>query len=112
MPYLRRLPRIPVSGRVTVRLTVDQRNLLLALAAPSLPPSLGHALSKASVRNGRLALELKRDALDRLILAAAATRAPGKAVDRELVKLLAYLESLADRFEEPDDPEVSRGLRE
>lgn len=105
MPYLRRLPPIPLNGRVTARLTPDQRNLVLAVA--TLPPSLAHALAHASVRHGKLTVELKRESLDRLILAAAATRAPGRAADRELVKLLAYLESLADRFEEPPEEATS-----
>ena len=100
MPYLRRLPRIPPTGRVTVRLTIEQRNLLLAAAVPL---ALGHTLARAAVRKGKLALTLKRDGLDRLILAAAAAQAPGRAADRELGRLLAYLESLADRFEEPSD---------
>jgi hypothetical protein len=100
MPYLRRLPRIPLNGRVTARLTLQQRDLLLAL--PSIPKELGAGLAHAAVRNGKLGLELKRAGLDALIMSAGSARPAGKAADRELARLLDYLESLLERFEEPD----------
>jgi hypothetical protein len=108
MPYLRQLPRIPATGKVAVRLTPAQRDLLLG--SSRLTRETGHLLHRAPVRKGKLEVRLGRDALDTLILAGAAAipAAPASRAERELARALdtfvGYLENLSDRFEEPAEP--------
>lgn len=103
MAYLRQRPRIPATGRVTVRLTPAQRDLFIGSAAT--PKNLSHALHRAAVREGKLAVRLDRELLDTLILAAAKLPAADRKSERSIETLLRYLESLADRFAEPEKPE-------
>lgn len=103
MPYSRRLPRIPSTGRIAVRLNTAQRDLFVH--DPAVPKNLGHALHRAPVREGKLALRLSREELEALITAAAKAPAPDRQAERSMSALLKYLESLLDRFAEP--PETS-----
>lgn len=109
MPYSRQRPRIPPTGRVTIRLTPPQRDGLLAQA--NLPQSLGHALRRAPVRRGELSLRITRAELEAIIVAAAGAAVPDRAAERALATFLRYLESREDRFGEPegDDDEREAG---
>lgn len=101
MPYSRQRPRIAPTERITVRFTPGQRDFLIA--SPELPKGLGHALHRAAVRQGKLALRVTRAELDTLILVAAKVRVPERKAERELATFLSYLESLEDRFAEPEE---------
>jgi hypothetical protein len=86
---------------VTARLTPAQRDVLIG--APGTPRALGHALHHAHVDRGELSIRLNRESVDALIAAAAAIKPEGLAADRALDTLLRYLETLADRFEDPEE---------
>ncbi|ACB74549.1 hypothetical protein [Opitutus terrae] len=103
MPYSRRRPRIPATGRITVKLTPAQRDLFLQ--SSTTPRRLGYALHRAVVREGRLAVRVDREGLDTLIAVGARLPAPDHPSLRALETLLRYLESLADRFEDSADAE-------
>ncbi|MCR6656779.1 MAG: hypothetical protein NVV63_13430 [Opitutus sp.] len=105
MPFSRKRPRIAASGAVSVRVDPHQRDLLMK--APGMPASLGHALHRAPVREGKLSVRMSRENLDTAIAALARVPAEGRDEERELDTLLRYLETLADRFEdgEPDEEE-------
>jgi hypothetical protein len=105
MPFSRRLPRIAPTGRVSLRLTPMQRDLMLT--APGVPREIGHALHRATVRAGKLQVRLDRNAIETMIRALAAVAVPDSAVDRSVRALLDYLESVEDRFagESAEDPE-------
>lgn len=100
MPHSRRQPRIAPTGRITIRLSTGQRDFLMN--SPELPKALGHTLHRAVVRRGELSMRVTRDELDTLILVAAAMRVPDRKSERELATFLRYLESMEDRFEDPD----------
>lgn len=115
MPYSRQRSRIAPTGRVTIRLTPAQRDFFLEAGAT--PKDLGHALHRATVREGKLTLRVTRESLDALIAVAARTRVPDRRLERELLTLLRYLESMEDRFAESDDhvsdpAETADGQRE
>jgi len=97
MPYTRRQPRIAGTGAVSIRLSPAQRDLLMT--SPHVPQEVGHLLHRATVRDGKLVVRLRRDALDALITAAARAPAPDHKAERDLDALLRYLEAMADRFE-------------
>lgn len=101
MPYSRQRPRLAPTGRITVRLTPAQRDLLLA--SSHTPKDVAHALHRASVREGKLGVRVTRASLDALILAAAQLPTVDREAERALDGLLRYLESLADRFADPPD---------
>jgi hypothetical protein len=101
MPYLRQRARVPATGRIAVKLAPDQRDLFIA--SGRLPKALGHLLHRAPVRQGKLVVQLTRAELDAVIAAGVGVPARDPASDRRLDALLRYLESLADRFEEPAD---------
>lgn len=101
MPYSRQRPPIPPTGRVAVRLTTGQRDLFLR--SHSLPRELGHPLHHAVVRRGKLQVRVTRSELDALIAAAAQACEADAAGERALTALLGYLESIEDRFAEPDE---------
>lgn len=101
MPYSRQQPKIAANGRIGIRLSPEQRDLLMR--APEVPRGLGHLLHRAPVRKGRLELRVTRDELDCLIAGAARTSVTGRQAERELNVFLGYLEDLADRFAEPED---------
>ncbi len=101
MPHSRRRPRIAPNGRVSIRLTPPQRDLLLQSAET--PKALGHALHRAPVRQGKLSVRLDRESLDALIASASRTRVPDRKLERELSTFLRYLEGVADRFAEPEE---------
>lgn len=86
---------------MAVRLTTEQRGLFLRLH--SLPRELGHPLHHAVVRRGKLQVRVTRSELDTLIAAAAQARAADAAGERALTALLGYLESIEDRFAEPNE---------
>ena len=98
MPFSRRQPRIASGGRVTLRLTVVQRDRLLA--SPALPKNLGHLLHRAPVREGRLGVRVTRAELAALIAAAAEVKARDDREERALGALLRYLETQEERFED------------
>jgi hypothetical protein len=100
MPYLRQRQKIPPAGRVPIKLTPAQRDQLIA--HPSLPRGLGHFLHGAPVKEGKLRVRLTSPELDALILTAVALPAPTPAAKRALDVFLSYLETQADRFDEPD----------
>jgi hypothetical protein len=108
MPYLRQLPRIPATGKIAVRLTPAQRDVLLGSSRT--PRDVGHRLHRAPVRKGKLEVRVGREALDALILIAAAAipTAPASRAEREQARALdtfvRYLEDLSDRFEMPEEP--------
>lgn len=97
MPYTRRQPRIAATGAISIRLSPAQRDLLMH--SLHVPQEVGHLLHRATVREGRLMVRLKREALDALIAAAAHAPAADRKVERDLDALLGYLEAMADRFE-------------
>lgn len=97
MPYSRQRPRVAATAAITIRLTPAQRDALIG--SPQTPKELGHLLHRATVREGKLQVRVKRAWLDALILAAADMRAPDRRAERELDALLRYLEGMADRFE-------------
>ena len=110
MPYLRQLPRIPATGKIGVRLTTDQRDLILA--SPQLRREIAFALKRAPVKKGKLEVRLVRASLDAMILVVAAAipdLPPGPApralveMRRSLNTFVLYLEELSDRFEEEDE---------
>lgn len=103
MPFSRQRPRIPPTGRVTIRLTPAQRDVLLGEV--STPKNLGHALHRAAVRRGELTLRVTRDELDAIILGAANAAVPDRAAERALATFLRYLESMEDRFADPEAEE-------
>jgi hypothetical protein len=103
MPHSRRLPAVPATGRVAVRLDTAQRDLFIH--AKGTPANLGHLLHRAPVRNGKLTVRLSRAELNALIGAAADVTAPDKKTERALDTLLRYLEGLEDRFEEEQTEE-------
>ncbi len=107
MPYSRQRPRIPPTGRVTIRLTPAQRDVLTAQA--NLPQRLGHALHRAPVRRGELSLRVTRSELDAIIVAAAGAAVPDRAAERALATFLRYLESMEDRFGEVEEEDDGRG---
>ncbi len=110
MPYLRQRPRIPATGKIGVRLTTDQRDLLLA--SPQLPREIIFALKRAPVKKGKLEVRMGRVPLDAMILvvAAAIPDLPPAPVPRALVEMrrslntfVLYLEELSDRFEDGEE---------
>ena len=103
MPYSRQRPRIAPTGRVTIRLNTVQRDLFTG--ADATPKSLMHTLRRAPVREGQLSVRVDRETLDALIAIAAKAHASDRKAERELDALLSYLESLADRFAEPEENE-------
>lgn len=111
MPFARQRPRVAPHARVSVRLATAQRDRLLAAA---LPRELGHLLHRARVTGGKLTVRLTRTEIETLITTAAAISAPDRRTDRELASLLRYLESIEDRFANPesdaDDAPPQRGL--
>jgi hypothetical protein len=66
-------------------------------------------LHHAHVERGELSVRLNRESLDALIASAAAIKPEGLAADRAIDTLLRYLESLADRFEEPEEGDSGGG---
>lgn len=107
MPYLRQRQRIPVNGKITVRLSTDQRDLLIG--SPTLPRDIVFALKRAPVKKGKLEVRLGRDSLDKtiLVVAAAIPELPAGPAPRSLVTMrrtldtfVRYLEDLSDRFED------------
>lgn len=101
MSYLRQRPRIPPTGRITVRLTTAQRDLFIQSA--DTPAPLGHALHRAPVREGKLSIRVTRESLEALIRVAATASTRGdRRSERALAALLKYLESLEDRFADAD----------
>lgn len=102
MPHSRQRPRIAANGRVTIRLTPAQRDVLVGSSLT--PRALGQVLHHAHVERGHLSVRVNRESLDAMITAAAAIKPPGLAADRAIDALLRYLESLADRFDEPEEP--------
>ena len=107
MPYSRQRPRIAPTGRVTLRLNTLQRDLFIH--SPDTPKNLAHVLHRATVREGKLTVRVSREELDALIAAAANVEAPDRQTDRALAALLRYMESLEDRFAEPEPEEVENG---
>lgn len=107
MPHTRRQPRVAPTGRVTVRLSTEQRNLFIESAET--PKDLGHALHRAPVREGKLTVRVDRAELDALIAAAANIDTSDRREERALQSLLRYLESLEDRFEDPPGEEEAAG---
>jgi uncharacterized protein (DUF1778 family) len=105
MPYSRQRPRVAATGRITVRLSPEQRDLFTHAAL--VPHSVRHELRHAPVRRGELSVRVSRETLDALIDAAAASKSADPRAERRLVTLLRYLESLAGRFEEPAGVEGS-----
>ena len=105
MPYQRRRPRIPATGRVTLWLNPAQRDLFVH--SPDTPRALSHALHHAPVQKGKLTLRVTRYSLDALIAAAAKFAPQSRGEDRALATLLRYLESLEDRFAEIVDDDAS-----
>lgn len=101
MPHTRRLPRIAPTGSISLRLTTAQRDLFIH--SPALAPSLGHALHRAPVRDGKLTIRVKQPELDALIAIAARHHPADKREQRAHETLLRYLEKQEDRFAEPDD---------
>jgi hypothetical protein len=107
VPYQRQLPRIPATGKVAVRLTPPQRDLLLNSSRT--PRGVGHLLHRAPVRKGKLEVRVGRESLDTLILVAAAAipTAPASRAERETARavdtFVRYLENLSDRFEDPSE---------
>lgn len=75
------------------------------MKAPGLPASLGHALHRAPVREGKLGVRMSRENLDTAIASLARVPAEGRDEERELDALLRYLETLADRFEDDEADE-------
>lgn len=101
MPYQRRRPRIPASGRIALWLNPAQRDLFVH--SPDTPRALSHVLHHAPVQKGKLTIRVTRESLDALIAAAAKFAPQSLAEDRSITTLLRYLESLEDRFaEEPE----------
>lgn len=108
MPYQRRRPRIPATGRVTLWLNPAQRDLFVH--SPDTPRALSHALHHAPVQKGKLTLRVTRDALDALIAAAVKFSPQTRDEDRAVATLLRYLESLEDRFVEDVDDDVAEEM--
>jgi DNA/RNA-binding domain of Phe-tRNA-synthetase-like protein len=100
MPHPRRRPRVAPTGRVSLRLTTEQRDQFLA--SSQTPRELGHTLHRAVVRNGKLTIRVTRDALEALIIAAARTTPTNRHAERALDALLRYLESRSDQFAEAE----------
>jgi hypothetical protein len=100
MPYSRQRQRIAPNGRISVRLTPEQRDLFIRSSA--IPKNLGHLLHHAPVREGKLSVRIDRVGLEAMILAAARVTAADRAEERALAALLRYLESREDRFADPD----------
>jgi hypothetical protein len=98
MPYQRRRPRIPATGRVTLWLNTAQRDVFVH--SRETPQALSHALHRAPVKKGKLTLRVTRESVDALILAAANATPKNAAEERTFNALIRYLESLEDRFEE------------
>jgi hypothetical protein len=73
------------------------------IASATVPKDLGHVLHRAAVRGGELSVRVDRADLDRLIMAAANQSSPDKRAERKLEALLRYLETMSDRFEEPEE---------
>lgn len=105
MPYTRRQPKIAGTGAISIRLSPAQRDLLMR--SPHVPQEVGHLLHRATVREGKLGVRLKREALDALITAAAHVPAADAKAERDLDALLRYLEAMADRFERIGEGEES-----
>lgn len=106
-------PRVPATGRVTLRLSPAQRDRFLR--APGVPRALAHALRNAPVREGWLAARVARAELDALAVAVADAMGADRRAARELASLARYLETMERRFLEPSDeagpdaaPEESR----
>ena len=110
MPYRRQRPRIAHTGRVTVRLSTEQRDLFIHHPATRMP--LGHALHRAPVRKGELSVRVNREELEQLIAVAADFEAEDKRSERALASLLRYLETLEDRFEDPEELEEALDAEE
>lgn len=105
MPYSRQRPRIPASGRVSIRLSTSQRDSFIG--EPSLPRNLGHALHRSPVRDGKVVIRVTRTELDALIRIAAAARPLDRRAERATQSFLRYLESQEDRFAVPDEEDDS-----
>lgn len=80
----------------------------MLLGTASTPKQLGHALHRAAVRRGELTLRVTREELDALILSAANAAVPDRAAERALATFLRYLESMEERFAEPEAEDGSR----
>ena len=102
MPYSRQRPLLAPTERITVRLKTDQRDRFIQ--ATGTPKNLAHELHRAPVRAGKLSLRVTRESLEALIAVAAQSPAADRREDRALATLLRYLESLEDRFADPNDP--------
>lgn len=107
MSYLRQRPRIAPTGRVALRITPAQRDELLR--SQRTPQSLAHMLHRAAVKGGWLSLRVGRDELDTLIMAAADVRAADRKEERVLTSLLDYLESIEERFVDPENEKGGAG---
>jgi hypothetical protein len=92
---------------VTLRITPSQRDELLR--SERMPQSLGHALHRAAVKRGWLNVRVGRKEVEAMILAAAALRAADKKEERVLTSLLDYLESLEERFVDPENEKGGAG---
>ena len=111
MPYSRQRPRIAPTGRVTIRLTLWPRDLFIH--SPATPKYLGHLLRHVPVKKEKLEIAVSREALDQLIAVAAKSSVAGKEAEHALDTFLLYLETIADRFEEPEpDSGSTEGSRE
>lgn len=104
MHYSRQRPRVAPTGRISIRLTTWQRDLLMAAATT--PKDLGHVLHRAPVRGGKLSIRVTRETLEALIATVAKSPAPQERTERDMKALLGYLETLEDRFEQPDEAEA------
>lgn len=81
--------------------------------SPDTPRELGHMLHRAPVRSGKLTIRVDRASLDALIRVTARASPTDRREERALASLLRYLESLEDRFADPEpdaetDQEPSR----
>lgn len=101
MPYLRQRPKIPATGRVTIRLNTAQRDLLMQ--APSTPRELGHRLHRAPVHKGKLELRVDRNELAALIASAVKAPAADRQTEKSLDVFVRYLEEIEERFEREDE---------
>jgi hypothetical protein len=113
MPYLRQRPRIPATGKIAVRLSTAQRDLLMGSAG--LPREIVFTLKRAPVKKGKLEVRVRRASLDAMILAAAAAipELPPAPVPRSILTMrrqldtfVRYVEDLEDRFEDEADSET------
>jgi hypothetical protein len=107
MPYSRQRPRLAASSRVSIRLSIEQRDLFLR--SGDTPKDLGHALHRAPVRDGKLTVRVSRAQLDRMIEIAARTSGRDRREQRSLDTFIRFLENMSDRFEDEAGESPSDG---